>query len=56
MKIETYLVTLRHDNGTHRLKVVSLSGKQGAIRQVTATEHCPECAIVDIKRIDNNKK
>ena len=55
MIIETYIATLNHDKGTIRLKVVSLSGKQGCIQQIIAIEGCPECAIVDIVKIDNNK-
>lgn len=55
MKAETFIATIKHDNGTFRLKVVSLNGKQGALQQITTTEGCPECAIVDIVRIDNNK-
>ncbi len=54
MRIETYVVTVRHDNGKTRIRVVSLSGKQGAITQVVTAEGCPECAIVGIRRL--NKK
>lgn len=56
MKAETFVATIKHDNGTFRLKVVSLNGKQGAIQQITNAECCPECAIVDIVKIDNDTK
>ena len=55
MKIEIFIVTVKNDNGTTKLNVVSLSGKQGAIQQITASEHCPVCAIVEIVKIDNAK-
>ncbi len=55
MTMETYTATVKHDNGTVTLKVVSLNGKQGAIEQITIVEGCPECAIVDIIKIDNDK-
>lgn len=55
MIIETYRATLKHDNGIVKLKVISLSGKQGAIRQITTAEGCLECAIVKIVKIDNDK-
>lgn len=35
-----------------RIKVVSLSGKKGAIQQITTAEHCPECAIIKLKKIN----
>lgn len=54
MKIEIYEATLKHDTGTTMLRVFSLSGKQGAIQQITTTEGCPECAIVDIVKIHND--
>lgn len=38
------------------LRVFSLSGKQGAIQQITTAEGCPECAIVDIVKIDTDTK
>ena len=56
MTIEIYEATLKHDTGTTMLRVISLSGKQGAIQQITAVEGCPECAIVDIVKIDNDTK
>ena len=56
MTIEIYEATLKHDTGTTMLRVFSLSGKQGAIQQITTTEGCPECAIVDIVKIDNDTK
>ncbi|GMN08142.1 Uncharacterised protein [Chryseobacterium taihuense] len=56
MTMETYKATLKHDTGKVTLTVVSLSGKQRAIQQITAVEGCPECAIVDIVKIDNDTK
>ena len=53
--IETFIATLRHDKGTARLKIVSLSGEQGAINQITATEGCPERAIIKLKKINSKK-
>lgn len=53
MTIETYIATLKHDKGTARVKVVSLSGEQGAIQQITAVERCPERAIIKLKLINN---
>lgn len=54
--METYKATLKHDTGKVTLTIVSLSGKQGAIQQITAVEDCPECAIVDIVKINNDTK
>lgn len=51
MKIEIYKVTLKHDKGTKRLKVISLSGEQGAVKQITVAEHCPTTAIIKLKKI-----
>ena len=56
MTIGIYKATLKHDTGKTTLRVVSLSRKQGAIQQITTTEGCPECAIVDIVKIDNDTK
>ena len=56
MVVAYYKATLKHDTGTTTLRVVSLSGKQGAIQQITTAEGCPECAIVDIVKIDNDTK
>ena len=56
MTIEIYEATLKHDTGTTMLRIISLSGKQGAIQQITAVEGCPECAIVDIVEIFNDTR
>ena len=56
MTIEIYEATLKHDTGTTMLRVISLSGKQGAIQQITTVEGCPECAIVDIVEIFNDTR
>lgn len=53
MTIETYIVTLKHDRGRTRLKVVSLNGEQGAKEQIMAAEGCPESAIVKMKKINS---
>jgi len=55
MIIETYRATVKHDTGMIRIKVVSLSGEKGAIQQITTAEHCPECAIIKLKRINTKK-
>lgn len=55
MIIETYRATLKHDTGMIRVKVVSLSGERGAIQQITTAEHCPECAIIKLKKINTKK-
>lgn len=55
MTIETYIATLKHDKGTASVKVVSLSGEQGEIQQITAVEGCPERAIIKLK-LTNSKK
>lgn len=55
MTIETYIATLKHDKGTARIKVVSLSGEQGAIQQITAIEGCPDRAIIKLKLINSKK-
>lgn len=52
MIIETYRATLKHDTGMIRIKVISLSGEKGAIQQITTAEHCPECAIIKLKKIN----
>ena len=56
MTIGIYEATLKHDTGTTMLRVFSLSGKQGAIQQITTAEGCPECAIVDIVEIFNDTR
>lgn len=50
MKLETFVATLRHDDGKIRLKVVSLNGEKGAKAQIMAAENCPESAIVKIQK------
>lgn len=46
--LETYTATVAHDGGKVRLTVVSMSGIDGVMRQVTAAEGCPESAILKI--------
>ena len=56
MTIEIYEATMKHDTGTTMLRVISLSGKQGAIQQITIAEGCPKYAIVDIVEIFNDTR
>jgi len=50
MKAEKFIIKQKHDTGAVRLKVVSLSGEQGAIAQVLKNERCPESAISKIRK------
>jgi len=52
--MKTYILTLKHDNGTVKIRVFADS-IQGAINAVTKAENCPECAIINIKVLTNNK-
>ncbi|WP_461791389.1 hypothetical protein [Pedobacter sp.] len=56
--LETFTVTVAHEGGKVRLTVVSMSGIEGVIKQVTATERCPESAILKIapKEVKSNQK
>jgi len=38
MVLETFIATVKHDNGKIRFRVVSLSGEKGVIEQITAAE------------------
>lgn len=49
--MDFFIVTVKNDKGTAKLKVVSLSGKQGAIKQIIASENCPENAILKIVKL-----
>lgn len=53
MIIENFIATVQHDKGRIKLKVVSLSGEQGAIEQIMAVENCPQRAIVKLKKISS---
>lgn len=55
MIIETFIATIKHDNGKFRLRVVSLNGEKGAIEQITLAEHCPECAIMKLVKIKSEQ-
>jgi hypothetical protein len=46
--MKTYTVTLTHDNGTVKIKVVAIN-EQSAKEQVMSAENCPESAIVKVK-------
>jgi hypothetical protein len=50
-QIEHFRVTVKHDKGRAKIRVVSLTGEQGAINQIMAAELCPRSAIVRIKKI-----
>jgi hypothetical protein len=55
MVLETFIATVKHDNGKIRFRVVSLSGEKGVIEQVTAAELCPERAIIRIKKVNSKR-
>lgn len=55
MILETFVATIKHDDGKFRLRVVSLNGEKGAIQQITAVEHCPECAIVKLVKVKSKQ-
>ena len=50
----TYILTLKHDNGTVKIRVFANS-IQESINAVTKAENCPESAITNIKVLTNNK-
>ncbi|WP_341836958.1 hypothetical protein WJU16_03610 [Chitinophaga pollutisoli] len=56
MVLETFIATVKHDNGKIRIRVVSMNGEQGVIEQIMAAERCPQRAIVKIKKVGNNIK
>ncbi|MCT2561851.1 hypothetical protein [Chryseobacterium herbae] len=51
MTIEIYTATLTHDKGKMSLTVISLSGEQGAKKQIMVSEGCPESAIIKIEKL-----
>ncbi|UIR57801.1 hypothetical protein LZQ00_08265 [Sphingobacterium sp. SRCM116780] len=53
--IETFTATLKHDHGKRRLTIVSLSGEEGAIKQITMAENCPRIAIKNLKKISTHE-
>jgi len=55
MILETFIVTVKHDAGKTRFRVVSSNGEKGAREQVIAAERCPERAIVKIKKIKSKE-
>lgn len=56
MQVRKYQATIRHDKGIIKLKVASLSGRSGAIKQIMAHEGCPESAIEKLKKIGKKKR
>lgn len=55
MILETFVATLKHDNGKARIQVVSLRGERGAIEQICKVQNCPERAIIELKKIKTKK-
>lgn len=53
--LKTYIATLSHDNGKAKIRIVSLSGKKGAISQIMAAESCPASAILKLKKVKSKK-
>ncbi len=56
MTPETFIAILKHDKGTVKIKVVSLSGRRGALQQLTAVEGCPESAVQLTKKDRKDKR
>lgn len=57
MTPETFIATLKHDRGMIKIKIVSLSGRRGALQQLIAVEGCPESAIVQLtKKTERTQK
>lgn len=54
MKMEIFMATVQHDNGTVKFKVIFLNGRDGTIQQITAIEGCHKSAIVGLAKIDNH--
>lgn len=50
LQMNIYILTLKHDNGTIRIKT-SASSEEAAISKVMAAELCPRSAIKSIKYI-----
>lgn len=46
--MKAYILTLKHDNGTARIRTCA-SSEQAAIDKVIIAEGCPRCAIVKIE-------
>ena len=49
INISNYRNWLKHDNGTAKIQVVSLSGEEDAIKQAMNLEGCPRRAITKVK-------
>lgn len=49
-----FVVTLKHDNGTHRI-VVNTKDEATAKKLVMEAEGCPECAIVSVASVKEFK-
>mgnify|MGYP006870677163 CR=1 FL=1 len=55
MLLESFIVTVKHDNGTTRIRVDSLNGEQEVRQRIMTTELCPERAITKIRKVVNKK-
>lgn len=49
MKVSTYKITLKHDNGYMIINACGPS-KKTAIKKVMYFENCPECAILRVEK------
>lgn len=49
MKVNTYKITLKHDNGYMIINVCGAS-KKAAKNKVMYFENCPECAILRVEK------
>lgn len=48
--MKTFIAILKHDNGTHRLRV-NASSKEAAELMIMLAENCPSRAIISIKEV-----
>ena len=55
MILETFKITLKHDTGKITVKIDSLSGAEGAIAQILASEGCLMGAIIKVKIIEQKE-
>ena len=51
MKVQKYVVTVKHDNGTDKITIPATSYSK-AVEVIKMAMGCPESAITNIKRID----
>lgn len=55
MPLESFIVTVKHDSGTTRIRVDSVNGEQEARQRIMTTELCPERAIIKIRKVANKQ-